>query len=167
MTLRGVAWLVVGLVCFGSARAELPKEIRLVTYNIMHGEGMDGKIDLERIAKVIVAAKPDVVALQSVDDKTVLSGSVDQTAELERLTGMKGLFSRVVDQDGGGFGNAVLTKLPVRGQETVKLKTYRDFEPEKAEQRGVQIVELGGRNCSSCARTSTIGSNPSSGTNPR
>ena len=42
-------------------------ELRLVAYNIHHGEGMDGKLDLERIARVIAAEKPDLVALQEVD----------------------------------------------------------------------------------------------------
>jgi endonuclease/exonuclease/phosphatase family metal-dependent hydrolase len=106
---------------------------------------MDGEVDLERIAKVIVAAKPDVVALQAVDEKANRSGGVDQTAELGRLTGLKGMFSRAIDNDGGGYGNSVLTNLPVRSQETVMLKLYTDSQPELAEQRAVQVVELGGK----------------------
>ena len=39
------------------ARAELPAEIRVITYNIHHGEGVDGKVDLARIAKVLSAEK--------------------------------------------------------------------------------------------------------------
>jgi hypothetical protein len=44
-------------------RAELPAELRVLTYNIHHGEGVDGKFDLPRIAEVIKSASPDLVAL--------------------------------------------------------------------------------------------------------
>ena len=54
------------------------RAVRVLTYNIHHGEGMDGKIDLERIAAVIKRLEPDVVALQEVDVKTTRSQGVDQ-----------------------------------------------------------------------------------------
>ena len=34
-----------------------------MTYNIRHGRGIDGKVDLGRIAEVIAARDPDVVTL--------------------------------------------------------------------------------------------------------
>src|SRR4051794_13831619 len=127
----------------GPVLAELPKEIRGVTYNIHHGEGRDENFDLERIAKVLVVAKPDIVALQEVDQNTVRSDGVDQAEELARLTGMKAVFGRSTDMDGGDYGNAVLTKLPVRRNETVMLKSFKDVSPNRAEQRSVLVVELG------------------------
>ena len=136
------ASFLVGLVAC-PALAELPAEIRVVTYNIHHGEGVDGKFDLERIAKLLKAEKPDIVALQEVDQKTRRSGGVDQPAELARLTGMKVIFGRNIDFEGGGYGTAVLTNLPVRSSESVKLKSYYPPTKENAEQRGVQVVELG------------------------
>lgn len=124
-------------------RAELPREIRVVTYNIRHGEGMDHKIDLPRIAKVLMAAKPDIVALEEVDQGTKRSGGVDQPAEFARLTGMTAVFGHNIDFDGGGYGTAVLTKMPVRSRESVKLKPFYKSTPQHAEQRGVQVIELG------------------------
>src|SRR3954471_4847694 len=88
--------------------AELPKEIRVVTYNIHKGEGMDGKTDLLRIAKVLLSERPDIVALQAVDQKTRRSKGVDQATALGKLIGMKAVFSRAMDFDGGAYGNAVL-----------------------------------------------------------
>ena len=41
--------------------------LRIMTYNIQHGAGMDDVIDLNRQAKVIGDATPDVVGLQEVD----------------------------------------------------------------------------------------------------
>jgi endonuclease/exonuclease/phosphatase family metal-dependent hydrolase len=138
--------MICAVIVAGGVRgvgADLPKEIRVVTYNIHKGEGMDGKTDLLRIAKVLLTERPDMVALQAVDQKTGRSKGVDQAAALGKLTGMKAVFSRAMDFDGGAYGNAVLTKLPVRSEETVKLKLFEQPNPERAEQRALEVVELG------------------------
>lgn len=118
----------VGLTCAqtsagGAARPRegTPAQVTVLSYNIHHGEGVDGKIDLERIAAVIRSAKPDVVALQEVDRKTGRSGGVDQAEELARLTGLKMIFGRTIDHDAGLYGNAVLTRLAVRRSENHPL----------------------------------------------
>lgn len=41
--------------------------LRVMSYNILHGEGLDRKYDLDRIASVIANAHADVVGLQEVD----------------------------------------------------------------------------------------------------
>jgi endonuclease/exonuclease/phosphatase family metal-dependent hydrolase len=134
---------VVAVCCVSSA--DLPPEIRVLTYNIRHGEGMDHKIDLNRIAKVIVAAKPDIVALEEVDQGVKRTSRVDQPGELARLTRMKAVFGRNITFEGGGYGTAVLTNLPVRTSESVKLKSFYASTPKHQEQRGVQVITLGDR----------------------
>ena len=68
-----LAWvLLVGCSEPGATR------LRVLSYNIHHGEGLDGRIDLERIASVIRASEADLVALQEVDQSTERSGGVDQ-----------------------------------------------------------------------------------------
>lgn len=86
--------------------------LTVLSYNIRHGQGMDGRIDLERTAGVIRAVSPDVVAVQEVDRRTARAGGVDQAAELARLTGMQVVFGRAIDYDGGEYGNAVLSRVP-------------------------------------------------------
>ena len=117
---------------------EMPRELRVVAYNIHHGEGTDGKIDLERIARVIAAEKPHLVAVNEVDQGTRRTHGIDMPAELARLTGMQAIFEKNIDHDGGKYGNAVLTRLPVRRHENHKLPSHYD-----GEQRGVLVVELG------------------------
>lgn len=130
---------ILGLCgCAGRAAAELPTELRLLTYNIHHAEGLDGKFDLPRIAEVIKSASPDVVALQEVDQGTARAGGVDQPAELARLTGLQCIFGRNIDFQGGGYGTAILSRLPVKARTSHKLPSFYD-----GEQRGVQLVELG------------------------
>jgi endonuclease/exonuclease/phosphatase family metal-dependent hydrolase len=138
-----VACVAIVAVVVCRASAELPREIRVVTYNIRHGEGMDHKIDLPRIAKVILAAKPDIVALEEVDQGTKRTNKVDQPAEFARLTGMEAVFGHNIDFDGGGYGTAVLTRLPIQSKESVKLKSFYASTPKHQEQRGVQVLELG------------------------
>lgn len=87
--------------------------IRILTYNIHHGEGSDGVVDLERLARVIASAAPDLVALQEVDEKTERSGGVSQVSELGRLTGLRAVFGEAMPFQNGGYGVGVLSRWPV------------------------------------------------------
>lgn len=118
-----------------------PKALRVLTYNIHHGEGTDGKLDLPRIADVIKAAKPDLVALQEVDRNTTRTGKVDQAAELAKLTGLNVEFGKAIDLQGGAYGLAILSRFPLKGAKTHPLPGK-----EKQEARIVMqaTVEPGG-----------------------
>jgi endonuclease/exonuclease/phosphatase family metal-dependent hydrolase len=128
---------IVLMCASGTCVAQQPLKVRVLTYNIHHGEGTDGKLDLERIAGVIRSVEPDVVALQEVDRGTSRTGSVDQPEELARRTGMRAIFSRNIAFGGGEYGNAVLTRWPVAAFRNVHLPLLDD-----GEQRGVLIVDL-------------------------
>ncbi|WP_428307512.1 endonuclease/exonuclease/phosphatase family protein [Lacipirellula sp.] len=121
-----------------AVRAELPPEIRVVTYNIHHGAGTDGKLDLKRIATLINAEKPDLVGLNEVDQGCRRSQGIDEPAELARLTGMTHIFEKNIDHDSGIYGNAILSRLPIVRHENHKLPS--DY---KGEQRGALEVEVG------------------------
>ncbi|MEE8365158.1 MAG: endonuclease/exonuclease/phosphatase family protein [Gammaproteobacteria bacterium] len=54
--------------------------MKLVTYNIQYGKGLDGQVDLDRIADEIHGA--DIIALQEVERFWPRTGNVDQVAEL-------------------------------------------------------------------------------------
>lgn len=85
-------------------------ELTVLSYNIHHGEGTDGVWDLERIADLILAHSPDVVALQEVDVGTFRSSRVDQARRLGDLTGMDVVFGEFMEYDGGVYGMAILSK---------------------------------------------------------
>ncbi|MEN8774904.1 MAG: endonuclease/exonuclease/phosphatase family protein [Akkermansiaceae bacterium] len=106
------------------------EELRLLAYNIHHGEGMDGKLDLARIAKVIADEDPDLVALQEVDKVTKRSESIDQAAELAKLLKMNYRFGKFMDYMGGEYGMAVLSRFPIK--KTVIHKLPRGAEPRIA-----------------------------------
>lgn len=98
----------------GAARSTL----RVVAYNIRHGQGMDERVDLRRVADVLRALDADVIALQEVDDRTERTGGVDQVAVLAELLGYRGFHGPHRSYQGGFYGNAILTRLPVLSQAT-------------------------------------------------
>jgi endonuclease/exonuclease/phosphatase family metal-dependent hydrolase len=130
---------LVGIFCLiaQDARADQPVRLRVLSYNIHHGEGIDGKLDLKRITQVIQSVAPDVVALQEVGRKTERTGRVDQPNELARLSGMKVVFEKNIDFQGGQYGNAILSKLPIVHHRNLLLPCF-----DEGEQRGVLIAEL-------------------------
>lgn len=117
MAMGGVAWLWLGLgyAVADAAEAEPSSglELRVLTYNIHHAEGTDGVIDYARLARMIQAFEPDVVALQEVDRMTGRVERVDQIQRLAELTGMHFTFGKAMDYDGGEYGNAILSRFPL------------------------------------------------------
>jgi endonuclease/exonuclease/phosphatase family metal-dependent hydrolase len=113
------------------------RTFRVMTYNIHHGEGVDGKVDLPRIAEVIKRERADIVALQEVDRGVERTGRRDLPAELAALTGMTCFFSNNFHFQGGEYGNAVLTRFPVK-----RLANTHFVKVNEVEQRGMLQVTL-------------------------
>ena len=88
--------------------------LHLVSYNIKHGRGMDGEVDLHRVADVLRSMAPDLVALQEIDVDCTRSGNVDIAAELGRLLHMEHRFGKFMEFQGGEYGMAVLSRFPIR-----------------------------------------------------
>lgn len=111
--------IICAAYCANCANAEDKNIIRVLSYNIHHGAGIDGKLDLERIAGVIKSASPDIVSLQEVDNQTKRSKGVDQAKELARLTNMKFVYGASMSFQGGKYGNTVLTTLPIKASKVI------------------------------------------------
>ena len=110
-----VAMLVLGGPAGAAARPDAAAQdtLRVAAWNIRHGRGMDGEVDLERIAEVLRALDADVITLQEVDDRTERTGGVDQVGVLAELLGYEGIHGPHRAYQGGFYGNAVLTRLPL------------------------------------------------------
>ena len=96
-------------------------EIRILCYNIHAGKGLDGKIDLSRIAGVIKSTNPHLVALQEVDVKTRRSGKVDQAKKLAQLCNMNSYFGKAIDYQGGAYGNAILASEKIMASNSIEV----------------------------------------------
>src|SRR5215510_14114482 len=113
------------------------RTLRVMTYNIHVGVGMDKKLDLQRIANVINAAQPDLVGLQEVDRGVKRTEGKDEIAELAEMTKMKYAFAPNLDYQGGKYGVAILSRFPI------KNTVHRMFENKReAERRGMLLVEV-------------------------
>jgi len=120
-----------------AADAGEPIRLRVLSYNIHHAEGVDRKLDVERIARVILAVNPDLVALQEVDRKVKRTQGVDQPAELARLTKLHVVFGANIELQGGHYGNAVLSRFPIARHQNHLLPNI-----DASEQRGVLEAEV-------------------------
>ncbi len=139
----------------GAARGRRGVRLRIVTWNLHGGIGLDGMLDVERIGRELAALEPDVAALQEVDAYRPRSNFVVQWREYGRRTGLAAFYGPNVTslESGEGppshpgrwvsqYGNALLTRLPVRSVEN-HLLTYRAEGEGYKEQRGCLEVEAG------------------------
>ena len=105
----------------GTPRAE----VKIMTFNVMHCEGMDHRLDIARTAARINAEAPDFACLQEIDWRTARVSGVDEPAELARLTGMHATFAKAIFYRGGQYGVMMLSRekpvgvvqLPLPGKE--------------------------------------------------
>jgi endonuclease/exonuclease/phosphatase family metal-dependent hydrolase len=88
--------------------------LRVMTYNVHGCVGMDGKLSVERIARVIARYNPDVVALQELDVGRERSGGIDQADLIARYLEMDFHFHPSIHIEEERYGDAILTHLPMR-----------------------------------------------------
>lgn len=119
--------------------------LRVATFNIAHGRGRGGAVHLGRTADSLAALAADVVCLQEVDRHySERSGWADQAGELAAALGMTAVYgvalrqaARAPDRPPRDYGNAILTRLPVRGHRVIRLPGRPRSEP-----RSMVIAEL-------------------------
>ena len=108
----------------------------LLTYNIHGGIGLDGVLDLARIADVVEASGAQVVALQEVDRHLrAQSRYEDQAGLLAERLGMHLAYAVCVDLEPGRagaprrqYGTALLGTLPLEGASTTLLPCFDGSE---------------------------------------
>jgi endonuclease/exonuclease/phosphatase family metal-dependent hydrolase len=96
--------------------------VRLVTFNIHHGVGDDGRHDLPRLARLLADADPDVICLQEVDRHFgKRSEHVDQALLLARALDLELAWGPSIDEPARNgqterrqYGNALLSRLPIQ-----------------------------------------------------
>jgi endonuclease/exonuclease/phosphatase family metal-dependent hydrolase len=113
ITVASITVASIALVAEARAADTDPQTLRVLCYNIHYGQGNDKVYDIARLAEVIKAAKPDLVALQEVDVGVRRSNRVHQVRRLAELTGLAARYGPTQHYEGGLFGNAVLTRLPI------------------------------------------------------
>lgn len=110
------------------------RQVRVATYNIHRGRGLDGRTRIERIASVLASVDADIVALQEVIGASPLKPG--QAAELGAALGMGWVMAPTRHFRTALFGNVVLSRFPIRHH------VQHDLTWKTCEHRGVQRVDL-------------------------
>jgi len=100
--------------------------LRIVTYNVHKCRGMDGRTHPGRVASVLERLKPDMVALQEV----IGAGPhrKGQEEEISDHLGMVSVLAPARTLRGHPYGNALLSRLPIKYHGTYDL-TEAGLEP--------------------------------------
>ena len=124
-------------------RPERP--LTVMTYNIHHGAGIDGVLDLERIAVLIERSGADAIGLQEVDRHwSERTNWVDQPAWFARRLKMHYAYAANLDLpplDPGEprrqYGTAILSRYPIKDFTNILLPKY-----PAGEQRGLAVASI-------------------------
>ncbi len=117
----------------GEEQGELA--VRIMSYNIRNGIGIDQVYDLDRTVAAINRAMPDVVALQELDSVTLRNGKKDVLKELAERMLMHRIYAPAITYQGGKYGIGILSKEKPLG--------YRCYHlPGREEQRALLVAEF-------------------------
>ena len=118
--------------------------VRVLTYNVHRCVGVDRVLDVARVADVIAAQKPDIVALQELDVGRARTGGVDQAHQLAERLGMAFHFNAALKVEEELYGDAILTALPERLVKAGPIPGHPRFG--RLEPRGAVwvAIEVGG-----------------------
>ena len=110
----------------------------IMSFNVASGVGTDLKFAPERTVELIRRVAPDAAALQEVAVCRPNQPPVDFPELAARMLGCHSVFGRTLDfKNGGQFGNAVLSRLPLEVVEVFPLPV-----PSGAEPRAALIVKV-------------------------
>ena len=127
---------LLGAVLPASVQAKKVRTLRLTSYNIQHGEGLDKKIDHARQAKILRKARTQVAAIQEVDSVTKRNGGLYSLEEIGRKAKMFSTFAPAINFQGGKYGIGILSKkkplsvhrIPLPGREEPRVLLVAEFK---------------------------------------
>lgn len=87
------------------------RRLRVATWNMHGGVGLDGRFSPQRVARVIGELDADVIALQEFGSR---QAAFDMRAHLEHASLASAIVMPTFQKHGSDFGNVVLSRLPTR-----------------------------------------------------
>lgn len=126
------------LLCTCSSKKEQLFNLKIMSYNIRHGVGLDTVLDLSRSARIIKSQAPDLCGLQEIDNFCLRSDSTNQTNSLSQKTNMEGTFGRFMNFQGGEYGMATLSSKPLISTIILELPDAK-YEPRSSIVHEVQL----------------------------
>lgn len=126
--------LVLAVLALGITSAEAQK-LRIMSYNVKNGGGLDGIKDIKRCGQLVRETQPDVVAVQELDSCSTRNKFYVLGRMAEAAGGYHAYYGPTIPYKGGKYGIGVLTKEPALSTEFHSL-------PCPKEPRGLLVVEL-------------------------
>ncbi len=106
--------------------------VRVMSYNVHSCIGMDGRLAPERIARLIARHGADIIALQELDVGRPRTGGLDQVHLIARYLAMDFHFHPALHLEDERYGDAILTRLPMRLVRAGALPGAPALEPRGA-----------------------------------
>lgn len=119
--------------------------VRLMTYNVHRCVGLDGRHAPERVAEVIAACDPDIVALQECDVERARTARAHHPQLLAQFLKMEFHFHPCLEVEQEKFGNAVLSRLPMRIIRSAGVPTLLSWPVETRGATWISFDVGGGR----------------------
>ena len=102
--------------------------LRIASYNIHCGVGIDGRFNEKRILEVLKEIDADVIGLQEVESR---ASGIDMLAWLSEETGYQAVFGSTLVTAEGTYGNGLLARCDVARTRLLDL-SFRRREPRGA-----------------------------------
>jgi endonuclease/exonuclease/phosphatase family metal-dependent hydrolase len=90
-----------------------PGTVRIVTWNIRGGVGLDRRFDLDRVVNVIKRSEPDIVALQEVDSRRGTPQHAHPFLMLRDALGSHSVEAKSIIGSDGDYGQIVISRWPL------------------------------------------------------
>jgi len=136
-------WRILLLLCFIGlsltaiqAKDAYPLKLRIASYNIHHGKGLDGKLDFQRIGSLLERLDADVVAIQEVDSVTTRAKGTYALEEMVKQAPYYTTYGPCIDLQGGKYGIGILSKerpikvkrIPLPGKDEARMLLVAEFD---------------------------------------
>jgi endonuclease/exonuclease/phosphatase family metal-dependent hydrolase len=109
---------------------------RIATYNIHKGRGLDGRVRVERILRVLKEIEPDIIALQEVVSREGSSVEEHQAGYLAEELGYYHAIGETRKHLNGVYGNVTLSRWDF------KMVRYIDLSVPGRERRGALRTDI-------------------------
>lgn len=122
--------------------------IRVLTWNIQHGENLQGTYNLQGIIDIIRKSGADIVALQDVDRSSSRTRNHFQADLLAQALGMNYVYGEAMEFTSGfwrtkGYnGNAILSKFPISENTNHPLPDYQQPWPASLPGAAIQHAKI-------------------------
>ena len=120
----------------------MSRSIRVATYNIHKCRGLDRRTRPERIAEVLREVDADIVALQEVTGLDSVARERNQARLIAEALGLNFCIGANRRVRGEAYGNAVLSRLPIKEHRNHNLTWWR-YEPRGCLEAEIEFGNAG------------------------